>query len=87
MRLFRREEVGASVDLLVAGLGNPGPEHAGDRHNVGWRVVDELARRVLENPDDQRRYLGLDRQAERASFIGQRLGEVLAPTGTPSAEA
>ena len=45
MRLFRREEVGASVDLLVAGLGNPGREHAHDRHNVGWMVVDELARR------------------------------------------
>ena len=45
MRLFRREEVDASVDLLVAGLGNPGAEHARDRHNVGWMVVDELARR------------------------------------------
>jgi len=45
VRLFRREEVGASVDLLVAGLGNPGSEHARDRHNVGWMVVDELARR------------------------------------------
>jgi len=33
------------VDLLVAGLGNPGSEHARDRHNVGWMVVDELARR------------------------------------------
>jgi peptidyl-tRNA hydrolase, PTH1 family len=27
------------------GLGNPGREHERDRHNVGWMVVDELARR------------------------------------------
>ena len=33
------------MDLLVAGLGNPGSEHSRDRHNVGWMVVDELARR------------------------------------------
>ena len=45
MRLFRRGEDGSSLDLLVAGLGNPGGEHAQDRHNVGWMVVDELARR------------------------------------------
>ena len=46
MRLFRRGEAGErSMDYLVAGLGNPGPEHVRDRHNVGWMVVDELARR------------------------------------------
>ena len=45
MRLLRRGERASTLDLLVAGLGNPGREHAADRHNVGWMVVDELARR------------------------------------------
>ena len=45
MRLFRRGEPASSLDLLVAGLGNPGREHADDRHNVGFMVCDEVARR------------------------------------------
>lgn len=45
MRLFRRGQPASTLDLLVAGLGNPGPRHERDRHNIGWMVVDELARR------------------------------------------
>jgi len=31
--------------LLLVGLGNPGPEYAGNRHNIGFMAVDEIVRR------------------------------------------
>ena len=47
MRLFRRgREHAPTLDLLVAGLGNPGREYERTRHNAGWMVLDELARRA-----------------------------------------
>ena len=46
MRLLRRRrETASSLDLLVAGLGNPGREYERHRHNVGYMVADELGLR------------------------------------------
>ena len=43
---------------LIVGLGNPGPEHAMDRHNVGYWFVDALADAAGARFKNERKYHG-----------------------------
>ena len=46
-RLFHKESEknsnSASDKFLIVGLGNPGREHKGNRHNIGFMAIDRLA--------------------------------------------
>jgi peptidyl-tRNA hydrolase, PTH1 family len=52
---------------LIVGLGNPGPEYTGTRHNIGFAALDFFARR--EN-------VGFERQAKWDAMVG-KFGDVL----------
>ena len=49
---------GAPVDWLVVGLGNPGTEFAGTRHNLGFEMAETLIRR-WGLPKPKKKYNGL----------------------------
>ena len=54
---------------LFVGLGNPGSRYAGNRHNIGFMVVDEIAR-VHAAPPWRRRFQG---QAADAVIGGEKV--------------
>lgn len=59
---------------LVVGLGNPGERYATTRHNVAWRVLDELSRRW---PGEDRPVPGLY-EARRVNMQGRKV-ELMRP--------
>jgi PTH1 family peptidyl-tRNA hydrolase len=54
--------------LLFVGLGNPGPSHAGNRHNIGFMAVQAIARRHNLSPW-RRRFQGV---AVEGPIAGER---------------
>ncbi|MET0304709.1 MAG: aminoacyl-tRNA hydrolase [Solirubrobacterales bacterium] len=62
MSIFRRRSDRGEVEqgdrILVVGLGNPGSEHAGSRHNLGFEIGAELSRR-WDLPRAKKKFGGL----------------------------
>jgi PTH1 family peptidyl-tRNA hydrolase len=64
--------------LILAGLGNPGPEYAKNRHNLGRMTVDAIARR-WSFERERSRFSGLTREGTIATPQGDVRALILKP--------
>ena len=83
LSIFRRrggrgEAEGEATASSIVGLGNPGAEHAGSRHNVGFEVGAELSRR-WDLPRAKKKFGGLIAEG-RARPGGPRVAILLPQT-------
>lgn len=53
------ESSGLNVPRLIVGLGNPGANYRDTRHNIGFMVLDEIARRLGAAFREEKRWTGL----------------------------
>ena len=58
-----------STPIAMIGLGNPGAKHAGNRHNVGFMAVEELAREAGASAPQQK-FSGI---LQTADYQGHKL--------------
>lgn len=69
--MFRKRSAEPSLppEWMIVGLGNPGPEYKGTRHNVGFDVIDRLS---------ERHRVKLDKSKHRARYGVGKVGETWA---------
>jgi len=60
--------LGANKSILIIGLGNPGKQYSGTRHNIGFEVIDEFAK-ANDFP------AWLNKKDLKAEITAHRLGE------------
>jgi len=64
--------------LILAGLGNPGARYAGNRHNIGFMAIDEIARRWDFGPE-RAKFHGLIREGAVPTPEGERRALLIKP--------